>query len=395
MTAAPTPHRDTHRFKAKPLDLPAGFETPAYILDEALLKGNLETAARVKRETGAKILLATKAFALPAAFPIMRDYLDGTTASGEYEARLGYEDFGKEVHCYSPAYMPGEVERLTKLAHHIYFNSPQQIAEYLPLLKAAGSSIGLRINPGFSFAAIGGDLYNPCAPYSRFGATRDTLDAAPWDDIDVLHAHALCEATHEGSVSLIAHVADKFAPYIGRVKAVNFGGGHFMNKTGYDVAALITSIKAFRAQFDVDVYLEPGGGLVVDTGYLVGSVLAIHENDKKIAILDASASTHMPDVLEVPYTPHVIGAGKPGELGHDYILGGKTCMTGDIIGEYSFAEPLKAGDRIVFTDMMQYSFVKNNTFNGVPLPSLCVRREGGAIDVVRSFGYDEFRRRLG
>lgn len=395
MTAAPTLHRDTHRSKSKPLDFPPGFETPAYILDEALLKGNMETVARIKRETGCKILLATKAFAMPAAFPIMRDYLDGTTASGEYEARLGFEDFGKEVHCYSPAYMPGEVERLTKLAHHIYFNSPAQIAEYLPLIKAAGSSIGLRINPGFSMATLGGDLYNPCAPYSRFGATPDTLDCAPWDEIDVLHAHALCEATHEGSVSLIHHVAKNFAPYIAKVKAVNFGGGHFMNKAGYDVSALIAAIKDFKARFGVQVYLEPGGGLVVDSGYLVGSVLAIHENEKKIAILDASASTHMPDVLEVPYTPHIIGAGKPGELGHDYILGGKTCMTGDIIGEYSFAKPLQPGDRIVFTDMMQYSFVKNNTFNGVPLPSLCIRRETGAIETVRTFGYEEFRRRLG
>lgn len=395
MTAAPTLHRDTHRSRTKPLELPQGFETPAYILDEMLLRGNLTTAARVKRETGCKILLATKAFAMPAAFPVMRDTLDGTTASGEYEARLGREDFGKEVHCYSPAYMPGEVERLTKLAHHIYFNSPQQIAEYLPLLKTTKTSIGLRINPGFSMATLGGDLYNPCAPYSRFGATRDTLPDAPWDEIDVLHAHALCEATHEGSVSLIRHVAKEFAPYIRKVKAVNFGGGHFMNKSGYDVAALIAAIKEFRSQFDVEVYLEPGGGLVVDTGYLVGSVLAIHENEKKIAILDASASTHMPDVLEVPYTPHIVGAGEPGVLGHDYILGGKTCMTGDIIGEYSFAHPLKPGDHIVFTDMMQYSFVKNNTFNGVPLPALAIRRENGTIETVRTFGYEEFRRRLG
>lgn len=392
---APTLHCDTARFTATPLVLPEGFETPAYILDEALLKGNLATAARIKRETGCRILLATKAFALPAAFPIMREVLDGTTASGEYEARLGREDFGKEVHCYSPAYMPGEVERLTHLAHHIYFNSPAQIAEYLPLLKRAKTSIGLRINPGYSLATLGGDLYNPCAPYSRFGATRDMLDAAPWDDIDVLHAHALCEATHEGSVGLIRHVANEFAPYIRKVKYVNFGGGHFINRAGYDVAALIGAIKEFKAAFDVEVYLEPGGGLVVDTGYLVGSVLAIHQNEKQIAILDASASTHMPDVLEVPYTPQIIGADKPGVLGHDYILGGKTCMTGDIIGEYSFKAPLKPGDRIVFTDMMQYSFVKNNTFNGVPLPSLSIRRETGSIELIRAFGYEEFRRRLG
>ena len=393
MTAA-TPHTDTHDHTSS-LALPADLETPVYILDEALLKRNLATAARIKKESGAKILLATKAFALPAAFPIMRACLDGTTASGEYEARLGKEDFGKEVHCYSPAYMPGEVERLTKIAHHIYFNSPDQIRAYLPLLKKAKTSIGLRINPGFSMATLGGNLYDPCAPYSRFGATRDMLAGAPWNDIDVLHVHALCEATHKGSAGLIAHVAKEFAPYIRQVKIVNFGGGHYINKPGYDIAVLIEAIKAFKAEFGVDVYLEPGAGLVVDTGFLAGTVIGLHKNDKTIAILDASASTHMPDVLEVPYTPHVLGAAEPGVLGHDYILGGKTCMTGDIIGEYSFAKPLAVGDRIVFTDMMQYSFVKNNTFNGVPLPALAIRDENGAIRVIRSFGYDEFRRRLG
>lgn len=375
--------------------LPSDIETPVYVLDETLLARNLATAARIKRETGCKMLLATKAFAMPAAFGQMRAVLDGTTASGEYEAQLGAEDFGKEVHCYSPAYMPGEVERLTKLAHHIYFNSPEQIRTYLPVLQKARTSVGLRINPGYSLATLGGDLYNPCAPYSRFGATRETLDDAPWDDIDVLHAHALCEATHYGSAGLIAHVGREFAPYIRQVRAVNFGGGHYINKPGYNVDVLIAAINAFKAEFNVEVYLEPGAGLVVDTGYLVGSVLAIHHNEKDIAILDASASTHMPNVLEVPYTPQIIGAEKPGVLAHNYILGGKTCMTGDIIGEYSFAEPLKPGDRIVFTDMMQYSFVKNNTFNGVPLPALAVRSEDGSIHVIQKFGYEEFRRRLG
>jgi carboxynorspermidine decarboxylase len=394
MTAAPTPHQDTHRAPVK-LDLPRDIETPVYILDETALAKNLTTAERIKKETGCKILLATKAFAFPAAFPMMREVLDGTTASGEYEARLGHEDFGKEVHCYSPAYMPGEVERLTTLAHHIYFNSPEQIARYLPVLKKAKTSIGIRINPGFSMATLGGDLYNPCAPYSRFGATRDILDRVPWDEVDVLHAHALCEATHEGSVGLIKHVAREFAPYIRKVKIVNFGGGHFVNKPGYDVAALIKAINEFKSEFDVQVYLEPGAGLVVDTGYLVGTVLDIHKNGKSIAILDASASTHMPDVLEVPYTPHIIGAEEPGVLAHDYILGGKTCMTGDIIGEYSFARPLSVGDRLIFTDMMQYSFVKNNTFNGVPLPALAVLGKDGGVRVARSYGYEEFRRRLG
>jgi carboxynorspermidine decarboxylase len=376
-------------------NIPSDIRTPAYVLDAAALKRNLETAARVKREAGVKVLLATKAWAMPAAFPLMRDVLDGTTASGEYEARMGREEFGREVHVYAPAYGPGEVERLTSIADHIYFNSPEQIARGLPLAKAAGREVGIRINPGYSNATVGGALYDPCAPCSRFGTTVDEIDQLPWDDIDIFHVHALCESLDNGSVGLIEHVARGFAPYLRRVKAVNFGGGHFMNKPGYDVSKLIAALRAFRAEFGIEVYLEPGAGLVVDTGYLVSTVIGLHHNVKDIAILDASASTHMPDVLEVPYTPTVIGAKEPGALAHSYLLGGKTCMTGDVIGEYSFAEPLVPGSRVVFTDMMQYSFVKNTTFNGTPLPDLAILHEDGRYEVVRTFGYEEFRRRLG
>ncbi|MFT3730997.1 MAG: carboxynorspermidine decarboxylase [Hyphomicrobium sp.] len=387
---------DLSKLNLQSFDWAQSIATPSYVLDTAALKRNLARAAEVKREAGCKILLATKSFALPAAFPLMREVLDGTTASGEYEARLGHDEFGKEVHVYSPAYAPGEVERLTKLAQHIYFNSPEQLTEHLPVIrKHPGVKIGIRINPGYSNATLGGALYDPCAPFSRFGATRDMLDRVPWDEVEILHTHALCESGDEGSVGLIEHVGREFGDYVRRVKTVNFGGGHFINKPGYDIAKLIAAIKAFRTEFNVDVVLEPGAGLVVDTGYLVGSVLGLHHNDKNIAILDASASTHMPDVLEVPYTPKVVGAGEPGEKPHGYILGGKTCMTGDIIGEYSFDQPLKVGDRIIFTDMMQYSFVKNNTFNGVPLPDLAILNEDGTIRVLRSFGYDDFRHRLG
>lgn len=375
---------------------PPDIETPALVIDAARLERNMETAARIKRETGAKVLLATKAFALPAVFPMMRQYLDGTTASGEYEARLGKETFGKEVHVYAPAFSEPELRNLLGLADHIYFNSASQLARFLPLVKAAqGKHVGIRINPGYSNATLGGPLYDPCAPCSRFGATRDTLDDMPWDDIDILHAHALCESMADGSASLIAHVGANFAPYISSVKAVNFGGGHFINKPGYDVTKLIDAVKAFRDKHGVDVILEPGGGLVVDAGWLVSTVLDIHRNDKDIAILDTSASTHMPDILEVPYTPPVVGAGKPGEKAHDYILGGKTCMTGDVIGEFSFDQPLKVGDRVVFGDMAQYSFVKNTTFNGTPLPDLGVLEKDGTYRVIRRFGYDDFARRVG
>jgi carboxynorspermidine decarboxylase len=377
-------------------NIPPDIRTPAYVLDVARLKENLATAQRIKRETGCKILLATKAWAMPAAFPLMRDVLDGTTASGEYEARLGREEFGKQVHVYAPAYTQAEVEALVGIADHIYFNSPEQIARLLPIVKKKpGVEVGIRVNPGYSNATLGGALYDPCAPCSRFGVLETDLDDLPWQDIDIFHVHALCESLHDGSVGLIGHVARTFARYVRRVRSVNFGGGHFINKAGYDVSALIEAIKSFRGEFGVEVILEPGAGLVVDAGDLVASVIGFHRNEKEIAILDASASCHMPDVLEVPYKPPILGAAEPGVLAHTYILGGKTCMTGDVIGEYSFAKPLEIGERLIFGDMMQYSFVKNTTFNGTPLPDLAMLDEDGSYRVIRSFGYDDFRRRLG
>ena len=369
--------------------------TPAFVLDMARLRRNLETAQRIREAADCKILLATKAFALPAAFPMMRDYLDGTTASGEQEAQLGADTFGKEVHVYSPAYAPGEVERLTEIAQHIYFNSANQLDHYGAQAKAAGAQIGLRVNPGYSNATLGGDLYDPCAPMSRFGEVADRLDQVDWDLGDIFHVHALCESGSDGSVGLIEHVADRFAPFLERVSAVNFGGGHFINKADYDVNALIAAIQAFRTRFDVEVILEPGGGLVVDTGELHATVIDLHWNDGDIALLDASASTHMPDVLEVPYRPGIIGAEEADALAHTYRLAGRTCMTGDIIGDYSFSAPLRPGDRLVFTDQMHYTFVKTNTFNGTPLANLAIRHEDGTIETLSDFGYDAFRARLG
>lgn len=369
--------------------------TPCFILDLARLRSNLETAKRVREEAGCKILLATKAFALPAAFPMMRDYLDGTTASGEQEAQLGADTFGKEVHVYSPAYAPGEVERLCETADHIYFNSAAQLAKYGELAKAAGVKIGLRVNPGYSNATLGGELYDPCAPMSRFGEVESKLDQIDWAGVDIFHVHALCESLTEGSVGLIEHVSEHFAPYLKQVSTVNFGGGHFINKSSYDVDALIAAIQRFRARFGVEVILEPGGGLVVDTGELHASVIDLHWNDGEIALLDASASTHMPDVLEVPYRPDIMGAGAADEFAHTYRLTGRTCMTGDIIGDYSFASPLKPGDRVIFQDQMHYTFVKTNTFNGNPLANLALRHEDGRVELISDFGYAAFRDRLG
>ena len=377
------------------MTLPADIPTPCFVLDVARLRKNLETAQRVREETGCKILLATKAFAMPSAFPVMTDYLDGTTASGEHEAIMGHESFGKEVHVYSPAYTEDEVRRLTNIAEHIYFNSAEQLARFGDIARDAGAHIGLRVNPGYSNATLGGDLYDPCAPGSRFGEVPAKLDEVDWSGVDIFHVHALCESLHDGSAGLIQHVADKFGQYIEQVSAVNFGGGHFMNKPGYDVSVLIEAIKAFKARFGVDVVLEPGAGLVVNTGELYSTVLALHWNEMDLAILDASASTHMPDVLEVPYRPDIVGAGQPGEKPHTYRLGGKTCMTGDVIGDYSFHKPLQPGDQLVFTDQMHYSFVKTNTFNGTPLANLAIRWEDGRVEQVSHFGYEEFRRRLG
>lgn len=375
--------------------LPETIATPAFVLDVARLRKNLETAQRVREEAGCKVLLATKAFAMPAVFPMMRDYLDGTTASGEHEAIMGAEEFGKEVHVYSPAYTEDEVQRLTKIAQHIYFNSAEQLARFGSIARAAGCKVGLRVNPGYSNATLGGDLYNPTAPGSRFGEVPDMLDSVDWSGVDIFHVHALCESLAEGSVGLIEFVAANFGKYIEQVSAVNFGGGHFLNKPGYDVDALIAAIKVFKDRFDVDVVLEPGAGLVVNTGELYATVLALHKNELDLAILDASASTHMPDVLEVPYRPDIIGAGDPGELAHTYRLGGKTCMTGDVLGDYSFPEPLTPGQQLIFTDQMHYSFVKTNTFNGTPLANLAVRWDDGVIEPLSNFGYEEFRRRLG
>ena len=375
--------------------LPENINTPCFVVDVARLRTNLETAQRVREEADCKVLLATKAFAMPAVFPMMRDYLDGTTASGEHEAIMGAEEFGKEVHVYSPAYTQDEVERLTKVAQHIYFNSAEQLARFGAIARDAGCKVGLRVNPGYSNATLGGDLYNPTAPGSRFGEVPGMLDSVDWSGIDIFHVHALCESLAEGSVGLIEFVADNFGKYIEQVSAVNFGGGHFLNKPGYDVDALIAAIKAFKDKFDVDVVLEPGAGLVVNTGELYATVLALHKNELDLAILDASASTHMPDVLEVPYRPDIIGAGDPGELAHTYRLGGKTCMTGDVLGDYSFPEPLVPGQQLIFTDQMHYSFVKTNTFNGTPLANLAVRWDDGVIEPLSNFGYEEFRRRLG
>lgn len=373
--------------------------TPAYVLDEAALLRNLMTAAAIRKHGGVKVVLATKSFAMFQAFPLMRSYLDGTTASGLYEARLGHEEFGKEVHVYSPAFDDAEITGLLTIASHISFNSVGQFHAYQPRIKQENPKIlvGMRINPELPLIEKAGfDKYNPCAPCSRMGSVRKNIDEATLEQLDGLHFHVLCENMDSDSVRLIDRVTDQFGAWLNKVKWVNFGGGHFINHPNYNVDNLINRLVKFRKDFPhLDVILEPGGGMVYDTGYLVSTVLDITQNEQQIAILDTSASTHMPDVLEVPFRPNLYGSGEAGEKRHTYILGGRTCMTADVIGHYSFDQPLKVGDKLVFTEMMQYSFVKNTNFNGVPLPDLAILHQNGHYEVCQSFGYADFKRRLG
>ncbi len=368
-------------------------QTPAYVADLAKVKANMSVAQRVRREAGCKVVLATKAFSMPSCFPYMKPYLDGTTASGLYEARLGAENFGKEVHVYSPAFDAESLAECLTYASHVYFNSVSQLQRFGQQARDASVQVGLRVNPGLSLVKNSA-LYDPSSEGSRFGVQPAELTAEVLAQVDGLHIHNLCENMAQDSVKLIEHVSGKLADALAQVSHVNFGGGHYMTHPDYDVDALIEAIKVFQAKHDVQVTLEPGGAMVYDAGYLVGRVIDVFDNQYAQAILDVSASTHMPDVLEVPYRPNIVGSGEEGEKAHTYRLGGNSCMTGDVIGMYSFDAPLKPGDVLIFTDMMQYSMVKNTNFNGVPLPDLALLHEDGRYEVVKRFGYEDFIARL-
>ena len=362
--------------------------TPAYVADRVRIEANLAIAARIKAETGCTLLLATKAFAAYQLFDSFRAVLDGTTASGLYEARLGHTHFGGEVHAYSPAFTASDIEGLAPICGHISFNSVAQLRAYGHRFLVKG----LRLNPRLSLVKNNA-IYDPSSPCSRFGVDASALTSEVLAQMNLLHIHNLCESQAEDSVALIRHVAE-LCPYaLEAVDYVNLGGGHYFTHPGYDVAALITAVNDLQSRFHVKVILESGAAHVYDAGYLVANVIDIIERDEvQIAILNTSATCHMPDVLEVPYRPHVIGddAAHP----YRYVLAGNTCLTGDTIGTYHFAAPLSAGDTIIFTDMMQYSFVKNTTFNGVPLPDIGVLEKDGSYRVLRSFGYEDFERRL-
>lgn len=362
--------------------------TPTYIADIAALERNLILLRKLKHETGVKVLLATKAFSMFSVFGIMKDALDGTTASGLYEARLGHTHFGKEIHTYSPAFTEQEIQELNQYSDHIYFNSINQLKKFAPLCK--GKQIGLRINPQIS-QVKNSELYDPSAPHSRFGVLKGELTDEVLDQIDILHVHNLCENMAEDSSRLIDHVMEEFDFALKKVKQVNLGGGHYFTHPDYDIDEFVLAIRRMKTRYKLKkIIIEPGAALVYNAGYLAATVLDVIERETPIAILDTSASAHMPDVLEVPYTPEILNPS--GE--HTYILGGKTCMAGDVIGTYSFAKPLEVGQKIVFTDMLQYTMVKNTTFNGMPLPDLGILHEGGTYEHLKSFSYDDFEKRL-
>lgn len=369
--------------------------SPCYLVDERLLKKNLEILNQVQERTGAKIILATKAFSMFSTFPLIGKYLKGVTSSSLHEARLGYEEMGKEVHIYSPAYRDDEFDEIMKYSDHIVFNSFSQWRKYKDKVKSNKDKkieCGIRINPEYS--EIETDIYNPCFENSRMGVTLANFEEDELEGIDGLHFHTMCEQNSDTLERTIKVVDEKFGKYIKKVKWVNFGGGHHITREDYDLETLVKSINFIKDKYGVDVYLEPGEAIALNTGFLVSTVLDTMKNGMDIAILDTSAECHMPDVLAMPYRPNIIGAGKPNEYEHTYRFGGPTCLAGDIIGDYSFKESLKPGDKLIFCDMAIYSMVKNNTFNGVNLPAIVKYSEEKGIEVIREFGYEDFKRRL-
>ena len=367
--------------------------TPAYVIDEAKLVNNLEILKSVQDRTGCKVLLAQKAFSMYATYPLISQYLAGTTASGLYEAKLGREEFGGEVHVFAPAFKDADLEEILEIADHIVFNSERQLRKHVEKCRAAGVSVGLRINPECSTQ---GDhaLYDPCAVGSRFGVRLDQFSEDLLDLVDGLHFHTLCEQNSDDLKTTLEVVEAKFGPYLHRIKWLNMGGGHHVTREDYDLDLLISSIQQIQEKYGLEVYIEPGEAIALNAGYLVTEVLDIVENGIETLVLDASATCHMPDVLEMPYRPPLRHGFEAGEKAYSYRLSSNTCLTGDIIGDYSFEKPVEIGDKLYFEDMAIYSFVKNNTFNGIGLPSLVLMDKAGDCRIVKSFGYEDFKGRL-
>lgn len=382
----------------------AAVATPAFVVDLGLLEDNLKKLALVQKESGAKVLLALKGFSMFATFPLVRRYLSGCCASGLHEALLAHEEFGREVHVYAPAFKEEEMRRIIPIADHISFNSLRQWRLHRPQIEAARArghapSPGLRVNPEHSEVEVA--LYDPCSPGCRLGTRADALEGEDLSGLEGLHFHALCEQNSDVLERTLAAVEQRFPRLLDQVKWVNMGGGHHITRSDYDVERLIRVVGDFKRRTGKEVYLEPGEAVALNTGYLVASVLDVVGEGSTAgdalptAILDTSATCHMPDTLEMPYRPHVIGSGEAGELAHTYRLGGMSCLAGDIINDYSFTKPLEIGQKLVFTDMAHYTMVKTTTFNGVPHPDLVTYDPAtDELRVVRRIGYEEFKRKL-
>ena len=368
--------------------------TPCYVVDEARLIKNLELLRHVQQEAGCHILLAQKCFSMFRLYPLMGEYLAGTTASGIFEARLGHEEMGKENHVFAPAFRTEDMRELVQICDHIVFNSIAQLEKHRELWENANTSVGIRINPECSTQESEHAIYDPCAVGSRLGVTLANFPEKLPEGVEGLHFHTLCEQNSDDLITTFKAFETKFGKFFGQLKWLNLGGGHHITRADYDVQALIDLVKYIRSTYGVEVYLEPGEAVALNAGYLVTEVLDIVHNGMEILILDASAACHMPDVLEMPYRPPLRYGYEANEKAHTYRLSSMTCLAGDVIGDYSFEQSINVGDKLIFEDMAIYSMVKNNTFNGMPLPDIVLLKKDGSTELVRRFGYEDFKGRL-
>ncbi len=368
--------------------------TPCYVVDEARIIKNLELLRHVQQEAGCHILLAQKCFSMFRLYPLMGEYLAGTTASGIFEARLGHEEMGKENHVFAPAFRTEDMRELVQICDHIVFNSIAQLEKHRELWENANTSVGIRINPECSTQESEHAIYDPCAVGSRLGVTLANFSEELPAGVEGLHFHTLCEQNSDDLITTFKAFEAKFGKFFGQLKWLNLGGGHHITRADYDVQALIDLVKYIRSTYGVEVYLEPGEAVALNAGYLVTEVLDIVHNGMDILILDASAACHMPDVLEMPYRPPLRYGYEANEKAHTYRLSSVTCLAGDVIGDYSFEQSINVGDKLIFEDMAIYSMVKNNTFNGMPLPDIVLLKKDGSTELVRRFGYEDFKGRL-
>ena len=371
-----------------------GLPTPCYVVDEGRIRHNLEILQQLEKDTGCHVLLAQKAFSMYSLYPMIGRYISGTTASGLYEARLGYEEMGKENHVFAPAYKEADMQELVTICDHIIFNSFAQYEKYKDICQANGVSVGIRVNPQCS-TQEGHDIYDPCGYASRLGVTKAQFPEVLPEGIEGLHFHTLCEQNTDDLVTTFQAFEEKFGKYLHCIKWLNLGGGHHITRKDYQYETLVKLIRYIRDTYHVTVYLEPGEAVALNAGYMVTEVMDIVHNDMDILILDVSAACHMPDVLEMPYLPPLLGTDEKEEGGITVRLGGPTCLSGDVIGEYKFRQLPEYGDLLMFGDMAIYTTCKNNTFNGMSLPDIWLRRGDNTMQQLTEFGYMDFKERLG